>query len=51
MAEEKQIIVDDYIDDTLSQDDTDVLRQVLQSEHSRGISPVSTYGNLALDEE
>jgi hypothetical protein len=50
MAEEKQT---DYIDDTLTQDDTDVLREVLESEHARGISPVSTYseGSFSTDVE
>lgn len=50
MAEEKPT---DYIDDTLTQDDTDVLRAVLQSEHARGISPVSTYsqGSYSSDAE
>lgn len=51
MAEERPTFADDYINDTLTQDDTDVLRMVLQSEHARGISPVSTYGDIALDEE
>lgn len=46
MAEEKQI---DTIDDTLSQDDTDVLRQVLQSEHCRGIGPVSVYQQVEFE--
>jgi hypothetical protein len=48
MAEEKQT---EYIEDTLTQDDTDMLRAVLQSEHARGISPVSTYrqGDLVED--
>ena len=40
MAEEKQT---PYIENTLTQDDTDVLRMVLESEHARGISPVSIY--------
>ena len=40
MAEEKQT---PYIDDTLTQDDTDMLREVLMSEHARGIAPVSIY--------
>lgn len=49
MAEEKQ--TDFTIDDTLTQDDTYVLREVLESEHSRGISPVSTYRQTDLVEE
>jgi len=50
MAEEKQT---DFIEDTLTQDDTDVLRAVLESEHARGISPVSTYsqGSYSSDVE
>ncbi len=50
MAEEKQT----QIDDTLTQDDTDMLRAVLLSAHSRGIAPVSVYNQsevLAFDEE
>jgi len=48
MAEEKQT---EYISDTLTQDDTDMLREVLMSEHARGIAPVSLYhqGDLAED--
>jgi hypothetical protein len=38
MAEEKQTP-----DDTLNKDDMDVLRAVLEDEHSRGIVPVSIY--------
>jgi hypothetical protein len=38
MAEEKQT---ENIDDTLSHDDTSVLRYVL--EHTRGATPVSVY--------
>ena len=41
MAEEKQ--TSEMITVTLTQDDTDVLRAVLESEHSRGIAPVSLY--------
>lgn len=48
MAEEKQT---DFIDDTLTTDDMDVLRAVLESEHSRGIAPVSTYRQSDLVEE
>lgn len=48
MAEEKQT---NYIEDTLTQDDTDVLRAVLQSEHARGIAPVSMYHQGDLVEE
>jgi len=40
MAEEKQT---EMISDTLTADDMDVLREVLQSEHSRGILPVAPY--------
>ncbi|MGB4761857.1 MAG: hypothetical protein WBP12_00705 [Candidatus Saccharimonas sp.] len=39
MAEEKQ--TPENIDDTLSHDDTSVLRYVL--EHTRGAAPVSVY--------
>lgn len=51
MAEEKQT---EIIDDSLTQDDTDMLRAVLQSEHTRGIAPVSLYNQsevLAFDDE
>ena len=40
-------------DDTLTLDDTDVLRAVLEDSHSRGIMPVSVYNQadfLAEDE-
>ncbi len=46
MAEEKQT---EAIDDTLTQDDMDVLRAVLKSEHSRGIEPVSVYNQARVD--
>ena len=51
MAEEKQT---EIINDTLTQDDTDMLRAVLQSEHTRGIAPVSLYNQsevLGFDED
>ena len=49
MAEEKQTI---EIDDTLSQDDVDMLRAVLEDSHSHGMSAVSVYGqtNLLIEE-
>lgn len=53
MAEEKQT-EQSYIDDTLTQDDRDMLRAVLKSEHSRGIMPVAPYNQseaLALAQE
>lgn len=40
MAEETQI---PEINDTLTVDDMDMLRAVLQDSHSRGITPVSVY--------
>lgn len=40
MAEEKQPL---EIDDSLSQDDVDMLRAVLEDSHSRGMTPVSVY--------
>lgn len=43
MAEEKQTQEPEIIDDTLSQDDVSMLREVLQDAHSRGITPVSVY--------
>lgn len=43
MAEEKQTPDIESIDDTLSPDDVDMLREVLQDAHSRGIAPVSVY--------
>lgn len=51
MAEEKQTpIIDDEIRDTLTADDTDVLRYVLKN--TRGIAPVSVYNQAdALIEE
>ncbi|MBP6038039.1 MAG: hypothetical protein KA604_01745 [Candidatus Saccharimonas sp.] len=46
MAEEKQT---EMIDDTLNHDDMDVLREVLESEQSRGIEPVSVYNQAQFD--
>lgn len=43
MAEEKQTFDPAPIDDTLTSDDMDMLREVLQDTHSRGITPVSVY--------
>lgn len=45
MSEEKQTTEEELemIDDTLSTDDQDVLRAVLEDAHSRGIMPVSVY--------
>lgn len=43
MAEEKQTPNNEQLSDTLTSDDTDMLREVLQDSHSRGISPVSVY--------
>lgn len=43
MAEEKQTQETEQIKDTMSVDDTDMLREVLQDAHSRGIVPVSIY--------
>ena len=43
MAEEKQTPVNEPVDDTLSMDDIDMLREVLQDAHSRGIAPVAMY--------
>ena len=40
MAEETQI---PEINDTLTMDDMDMLRAVLQDSHSRGITPVAVY--------
>jgi hypothetical protein len=51
MAEEKQT---ELIDDTLSADDMDVLREVLESDHTRGIAPVSLFNQadvLAIDSD
>ena len=45
MAEEKQT---PDIDDTLSHDDIDVLRAVLQS--TRGIAPVAVYNQSQFDQ-
>lgn len=45
MAEEKQTL---EIDDTLSQGDIDMLREVLEDEHSRGMTPVSVYNQAEL---
>lgn len=41
MAEEKQTQPEEL--DILTQDDTDMLRAVLEDPHSRGITPVSVY--------
>ncbi len=43
MAEEKQTLQPENIDDTLTFDDMSMLREVLQDTHSRGITPVSVY--------
>ena len=43
MAEEKQTVQPESIDDTLTADDMSALREVLQDEHSRGMTPVSVY--------
>lgn len=52
MAEEKQTQINETVNDTLTSDDTDMLRRVLQDAHSRGISPVSVYRQAdALSEE
>lgn len=52
MAEEKQTPNNEQVNDTLTSDDADMLRKVLQDTHSRGISPVSVYRQAdALPEE
>jgi len=43
MAEEKQTPDVEQVDDTMSRDDVDMLREVLEDAHSRGIVPVSIY--------
>ncbi len=43
MAEEKQTLELEPVNDTLTADDMSVLRDVLLDEHSRGITPVSVY--------
>lgn len=43
MAEEKQTPELEPVNDTMSMDDTDMLREVLQDSHSHGIVPVSIY--------
>lgn len=43
MAEEKQTPDIEQVDDTMSRDDVDMLREVLEDTHSRGIVPVSVY--------
>ena len=48
MAEEKQTMV---IDDTLNREDIDMLREVLESAHVRGITPVSVYNQSDLTPE
>jgi Tfp pilus assembly ATPase PilU len=48
MAEEKQT---PEIDDTLSKDDIDMLRAVLEDSHSRGMTPVSLYQQSDLTPE
>jgi len=52
MAEEKQTPQNEPVNDTLTADDMDMLREVLQDSHSRGIVPVSVYkqDDLAIDE-
>ena len=46
MAEEAHI---PEIDDTLTADDIDALRAVLEDSHSRGITPVSLYDQSAAE--
>lgn len=48
MAEEKQT---PEITDTLTRDDVDMLRAVLEDEHSRGMAPVSVYRQSELTED
>ncbi len=43
MAEEKQTPQLAPINDSMSPDDIDMLREVLEDAHSRGITPVSVY--------
>jgi len=52
MAEEKQTPQNEPVNDTLTADDMDMLREVLQDAHSRGIVPVSVYkqDDLTVDE-
>jgi hypothetical protein len=52
MAEEKQTPQNESVNDTLTADDVDMLREVLEDAHSRGIVPVSVYrqDDLASDE-
>ncbi|HSW90978.1 MAG TPA: hypothetical protein VLF64_03190 [Candidatus Saccharimonadales bacterium] len=52
MAEEKPTPQNEPVNDTLTADDMDMLREVLQDAHSRGIAPVSVYkqDDLAIDE-
>ena len=45
MAEEKQTPETEEVKDTLSMDDIDMLREVLQDSHSQGIVPVSVYSD------
>lgn len=48
MAEEKQT---PEITDTLTRDDMNMLRAVLEDEHSRGMTPVSVYRQAELIED
>ena len=45
MAEEKQTPEIEQVKDTMSMDDVDMLREVLEDAHSRGIVPVSVYSD------
>ena len=45
MAEETQT---PQVDDTLTHDDMDMLRAVLEDEHSRGMTAVSVYNQAAM---
>lgn len=49
MAKERQTFQE--IDDTLTRDDIDMLRAVLEDEHSRGMTPVSVYRQQDFDVE
>lgn len=50
MAEEKQTDIEE-INDSLNRDDIEALREVLRSEHARGIAPVSVYRQADFEAE
>ena len=49
MAEEKETPETEQVKDTMSMDDVNMLRRVLEDSHSSGIVPVSIYSDTESD--